>query len=360
MESSYSVDEFYMRRALQLAANGAGAVSPNPMVGAVIVSDGRIIGEGYHRKYGEAHAEVNAVNSVREREKLKNSTIYVTLEPCAHFGKTPPCCDLIIDCGIPRVVVGCKDPFAKVSGKGIERMVNAGIDVTVGVLEKECRFLNRRFITCHTEKRPYVQLKWCESMDGFIAGRMNGKPVRTSLSSATALAWIHSERTLFDAILVGTDTVIIDNPSLTTRYFYGKSPARCTMDRHGRIPADSNIFSPDGRCIVFAEKEYFPRRNTETVITDFSQDIVPQIMTGLYDKGITSVIVEGGLFTLQKFIDLGLWDEVRREIAPIRLSDGVKSPRFDKGFDVSYKIGGSSVFYSYSDALCPYPYCGRD
>lgn len=356
MESSYSVDEFYMRRALQLAANGAGAVSPNPMVGAVIVSDGRIIGEGYHRKYGEAHAEVNAINSVKDKVKLKDSTIYVTLEPCAHFGKTPPCCDLIIDCGIPRVVVGCKDPFAKVAGRGIERMVNAGIDVTVGVLEKECRFLNRRFITCHTEKRPFIQLKWCESMDGFIAKRVNGKPVRTSLSSATALAWIHSERTLFDAILVGTDTVIIDNPSLTTRYFYGKSPIRCTIDRLGRIPADSNIFSPEGRCLVFSEKEYCPRRNAETMITDFAKDITLQILDGLYKKGVTSVIVEGGLYTLQKFIDLNLWDEVRREIAPIKLLNGVKAPCFNGGYDKSCEIGGSSIFYTFSPAICRYPY----
>ena len=356
MESSYSVDEFYMRRALQLAKNGAGTVSPNPMVGAVIVSDGKIIGEGYHRKYGEAHAEVNAVNSVKDRRLLKNGTRYVTLEPCAHFGKTPPCCDLIIDCGIPRVVVGCEDPFAKVSGRGIGRMIEAGIDVTTGVLEKECRFLNRRFITCHTEKRPYVQLKWCESLDGFIAKRVNGKPVRTSLSSAEALAWIHAERTLFDAILVGTDTVIVDNPSLTTRFFYGKSPVRCTIDRRGRIPQECNIFSPERRCIVFAGKEYSPGRNAEIVITDFSKDAIPQIMQGLYDRGITSVIVEGGLHTLQKFIDSGLWDEVRREIAPIKLFDGVKSPCFKHGFDISYKIGGSSVFYSYSDVLCPYPY----
>lgn len=360
MESLYSADEFYMRRALQLAKDGAGAVSPNPMVGAVIVSDGKIIGEGYHRKYGEAHAEVNAVNSVKDKRKLKNSTIYVTLEPCAHFGKTPPCCDLIIGCGIPRVVVGCEDPFAKVSGRGIGRMVEAGIDVTTGVLEKECRFLNRRFITCHTEKRPYIQLKWCESLDGFIAKKVNGRPVRTSLSSAAALAWIHAERTMFDAILVGTDTVIVDNPSLTTRYFYGKSPVRCTLDRNGRIPSESNIFSPEGRCIVFAGKEYSPRRNAEIVITDFSKDVIPQIMAGLYDKGITSVIVEGGLHTLQKFIDSGLWDEVRREIAPIKLSDGVKSPCFEHGFDISHKIGGSSVFYTYSDALCPYPYDGRN
>lgn len=356
MKSTYSADEIYMRRALQLAGCGAGRVSPNPMVGAVIVSDGKIIGEGYHRKYGEAHAEVNAVNSVSDKSRLKNSTIYVTLEPCAHFGKTPPCCDLIIACGIPRVVVGCKDPFAKVAGRGIERMAGAGIDVTVGVLERECRFLNRRFITCHTEKRPYIQLKWCESLDGFIAKKVNGKPVRTSLSSPEALAWIHAGRTLFDAILVGTETVITDNPSLTTRHFYGKSPARCTIDRRGRIPADSNIFSGEGRCIVFSEQEYVPRRKAETVITDFSADVIPQILDGLYDRGITSVIIEGGTFTLQKFIDMDLWDEVRREVAPVKLLDGVKSPVFNCGYEQSFNIGSSSIFYSYSNKICPYPY----
>lgn len=356
MESLYSADEFYMRRALHLAKNGAGSVSPNPMVGAVIVSDGKIIGEGFHRKYGEAHAEVNAVNSVTDKSLLKKSTIYVTLEPCAHFGKTPPCCDLIIRCGIPRVVVGCKDPFAKVSGKGIERMVATGIDVTVGVLEKECRFLNRRFITCHTAKRPYVQLKWCESRDGFIAGKVNGNPVRTSLSSPEALAWIHAGRTLFDAVLVGTSTAVVDNPSLTTRFFYGKSPVRCTIDRCGRIPSDSNLFSPEGRCIVFTEQGHLPAVNAEIAVIDFSKDIVPQIMSGLYDRGITSVIVEGGLFTLQRFIDLGLWDEVRREIAPILLYDGVKAPAFCHNYMQSFDIGGSSVFYCYSDAICPFPY----
>lgn len=341
-------DEVYMRRALQLAACGEGVTSPNPMVGAVIVADGKIIGEGFHRKCGEAHAEVNAINSVKDKNKLKSSTIYVSLEPCSHHGKTPPCCDLIIGCGIPRAVIGCLDPFPEVSGRGVAILKDAGVDVKTGILEEECRFINRRFITYHTEKRPYIMLKWCESSDGFIAAEKDGKPDKTTLSTPVSLAWMHRERSLCDAVLVGTETVIIDNPSLTVRYWDGKSPVRITIDRSGRLSSGSRIFSTDGKYILFSGKKCRPELKHETEEIDFSEEIMPQILASLYEKGVTSLMVEGGQKTLQSFIDAGLWDEVRKEVSPAILQKGVKSPVFIQQYGKSVKCGGNEIFYAYN------------
>ena len=297
----------YMRRCLELARCGWLGAPPNPMVGAVIVCDGRIIGEGFHQRCGGPHAEVNAIGSVRQPDLLCKSTMYVSLEPCAHYGKTPPCADLIIEKRIPRVVVGCRDTFSKVNGQGIAHMQAAGIEVVVGVLEEECRQLNRRFFTYHEKQRPWVTLKWAQTSDGFIdAKRTGGQPLRISTSFTQALA--HRLRASHQAILVGTHTAILDNPSLTTRYWPGPNPLRLTIDRYGVLPDSLQL-------------------KDQSVATHiYSTGNLREILADLYERGIQSLLVEGGRALLQSFIDKGLWDEARVETAPFKLGDGVESP----------------------------------
>lgn len=273
------------------------------MVGAVVVCDGRIIGEGYHRRCGGPHAEVNAISSVKEKHLLSRSTIYVSLEPCAHYGKTPPCADLIVRSSIPRVVIGCTDPFAKVNGLGIKKLKDAGCEVIVGVLEDECRKLNRRFFTFHQKRRPWITLKWAQSEDGFI-----GKDERVILSNALTQTLVHRLRARSGAILVGTRTALIDNPTLTTRYWTGPNPLRLTIDRHAILPPTLHLKD----------------NSTPTVI--YSHESIEEILADLYNRGIQSLIVEGGTKLLQSFIDAGLWDEARIETAPVRLGNGVKAP----------------------------------
>lgn len=347
MDSVSDCDKIYMRRALQLARCGEGRVSPNPMVGAVVVCNGRIIGEGYHRKYGEAHAEVNAINSVKDKSLLKGSTIYVTLEPCSHWGKTPPCCNLIIESGIPRVVIGVKDPFPEVSGKGIAILKEAGIDVTVGILEDECRFMNRKFITAHTKQRPYVLLKWCESSDGYIAELKNGEPTPVKLSSSISSIYMHRERSLYDAIMVGTTTALTDNPSLTVRGWSGRNPLRVVIDREAHIPADSNIFA-DENVVAFTDNIEVLHKSGRYVKIDFSIDIIPQILSYLYSKKVVSLMVEGGAKTLQLFIDAGVWDEIRREVSPITIHQGVKAPQVSFFNAQISECGGSKIYTKFN------------
>ncbi|WP_302458525.1 bifunctional diaminohydroxyphosphoribosylaminopyrimidine deaminase/5-amino-6-(5-phosphoribosylamino)uracil reductase RibD [Mediterranea massiliensis] len=300
-------DEKYMRRCIQLARNGLCNAAPNPMVGAVIVHDGRIIGEGYHVRCGQAHAEVNAVRSVREPALLKEATLYVSLEPCAHYGKTPPCADMIVEKQIPRIVVGCQDPFAKVAGRGIQKLRDAGREVVVGVLEDECRALIRRFITFHTRRRPYITLKWAESADGFIDRlRTDGHP--TVLSSPLTAMLVHKMRAEHAAILVGTDTARLDNPSLNVRHWYGPAPVRVTIDRHHRLPQDLHLFDGSSPTLVYT------RESLEEILAD------------LYDRQLQSLLVEGGSRLHQSFIDAGLWDEIMVEEAPVRLGEGVSAP----------------------------------
>lgn len=293
----------FMRRCLQLARCGEAGAPPNPMVGAVIVCDGRIIGEGYHRRCGGPHAEVNAINSVKERDLLSRSTIYVSLEPCAHYGKTPPCADLIIETGIRRVVIGCTDPFAKVNGLGIKKLREAGCEVQVGVLEQECRELNRRFFTFHEKHRPWIILKWAQSNDGFI-----GKDERVILSNALTQTLVHRLRARSGAILVGTNTALQDNPTLTTRLWPGPNPLRLTIDRNGILPSTLHLKD----------------NSTPTVI--YSHESIEEILADLYARGIQSLLVEGGAKLLQSFIDKGLWDEARIETAPLCLGQGTKAP----------------------------------
>ena len=291
-------DKIYMRRALQLALLGEGLVSPNPMVGAVIVSaDGRIIGEGYHHQYGGPHAEVNAIASVKEEERqlLPQSTIYVTLEPCSHYGKTPPCAELIVRTGLRRVVVGAMDPFPKVSGRGVRMIREAGIEVETGVLEEECRHLNRRFMTAHTLGRPWIELKWAESADGFL-GELDeqGMAHPVALSNPLTKTLMHRQRALCDAIMVGPKTINSDNPRLDTRLWPGKNP-RPVLFRGTTLPADS------------------PLATRNPIWIDPRSPLKPQMEHLYKDYGITSLLVEGGATILNAFLSEGLADEIRRE-----------------------------------------------
>ena len=319
-------DEKYIARCIQLAQNGRCNAAPNPMVGAVIVYNDTIIGEGYHIRCGEAHAEVNAIRSVKDQSLLKESTIYVSLEPCSHYGKTPPCADLIIEKGIPRVVVGCQDPFSLVAGRGIQKMRDAGIDVRVGVLEEECRKLIHRFITFNTKKRPFITLKWAESADGFIdIHRSGGHPYIFSSTLSSML--VHKRRAEHSAILVGRRTALLDNPSLTTRSWYGKNPVRMVIDRNLTLPLDLELFSGSTRTIVFTQRQDTPvRPNVEYIPLDFNKNIISQIMDVLYQEKLQSLMVEGGSMLLQSFIDSNLWDEAFIEHSNVQLTDGVQAP----------------------------------
>lgn len=332
-----TTDEKYIRRCIQLAQNGMINAAPNPMVGAVIVYRDKIIGEGYHARCGEAHAEVNAIRSVSDEQLLTKSTLYVSLEPCSHYGKTPPCADLISSKGIPRVVVGCIDPFSQVSGRGIQKLRNAGIDVTVGVLEAECRRLIRRFITFNTQKRPYVTLKWAQSADGFIDTiREDGSPV--ILSTPLNLAYVHKQRAEHQAILVGRRTALLDNPSLTVRHWYGKNPLRLVIDRNLSLPPSLHLFDGSNPTIVFTEQPKPMGKNGSCVALDFHSDILPQIMDKLFRNNIQSLLVEGGASLSQSFIDAGLWDEIYIEHAQSVLGDGVKAPQVPAGYKAEYEL----------------------
>lgn len=311
-----------MERALQLARCGEGFTSPNPMVGAVIVARGRVIGEGYHRRCGGPHAEVWAVRSVSQADRalLSEATIYVTLEPCSHYGKTPPCAAMLVNERIGCVVIGCLDPNPKVSGRGVEMLRRAGIEVVAGVLEEECFALNRRFMIAQTLGRPYVLLKWAASADGFLDRRRRPHESPEKFSTPLTLQQMHRFRGLHDAVLVGSGTVMADNPSLTVRYIAGLQPRPVVLDLHGRVSASARIFSTPG-CILFtsAKRADIPSGVTQIVMT------APMTMTLLLAElrklGVSSVIVEGGAGLLTSFISEGCWDDARIEIAPRNLGD---------------------------------------
>jgi diaminohydroxyphosphoribosylaminopyrimidine deaminase/5-amino-6-(5-phosphoribosylamino)uracil reductase len=312
-----------------LAQNGFGTTYPNPMVGSVIVYEDKIIGEGWHKKAGEPHAEVNAIRSVKDKSLLKKATIYVSLEPCSHFGKTPPCCDLIIENEIPNVVVGTVDPNEKVAGNGIKKLIAAGANVTVGVLEDECNELNKRFFTFHQKKRPYIILKWAESLDGFLAPErdvnQDRKPVWITNTYSRQL--VHKWRSEEQAILVGTQTVIDDNPKLNVRDWSGNDPVRVVLDQNNRISKDSFIFDGNTKTIVFTKSEInFSAENTTFEVIDFNENILPQILAVLHQNQIQSIIIEGGLQTLQSFIDENIWDEARIFIGQSTFGNGIKAP----------------------------------
>lgn len=301
-------DEQYMSRCIQLAKLGGGDVASNPMVGAVVMYDNRIIGEGYHRKFGEAHAEVNCINSVDKKHKslIEKSTIYVSLEPCAHHGKTPPCSDLIIQKKIQKVVIGCQDIYKEVAGKGIEKLRKAGIEVVTGVLENECLDLNKRFFTFHQKKRPYIILKWAQSENEKIG---SGKK-RIFISNDYTNRIVHKWRSEEAAILVGTNTALKDDPSLTTKLWKGTNPVRVVIDKELKLPSSLKIFNGESLTIIFNCLKNLSKKNVRFTRVD-DQNFLKELLHFLYENNIQSVIIEGGTKTLQSFIDAGLWDEAR-------------------------------------------------
>ena len=324
-----SEDEKYMLRSLELAELGAGSVAPNPLVGSVIVHNGKIIGEGYHEKVGEAHAEVNAINSVADKTLLSQSTIYVSLEPCSHFGKTPPCADLIIKHRLKRAVIAIQDPFAEVNGAGIKKLADTGIDVTVGILEKKALELNRRFITFHEKKRPYVILKWAETADGFVDTlRSDSSEPALKITCSTANTLVHKWRSEETAIMVGKHTAILDNPSLTSRKYAGKNPTRILLDSKSEVQETANIFNNEADTILFAEDA----RNLEKVLAE------------LHTLNIQSVIVEGGPKIHHSFYEAGLWDEIRRFVAPMKIGTGRKALKLNHATASQIRVGSDQLY----------------
>ncbi len=298
-----TIDEKYMIRCINLARLGGGSVAPNPMVGAVLVKNDQIIGEGWHKEYGKAHAEVNAIDSLTN---LNDTTLYVSLEPCAHFGKTPPCTDLIINHQIPRVVIGCRDPFEKVNGRGIDKLKEAGINVSVGILEKDCKDLNKRFFTFQKLHRPYIILKWAQTADGFI-----GSSQRLYISNQYTNRIVHKWRSEEASILIGRNTALNDDPALTNRLWTGPDPIRLVIDIGLQLPSHLKIFDKSVRTIVFNSKHHDEDGNLLYYQVTQDVNLVHQVIHALYQMNIQSVLVEGGARLLQSFIDEDLWDECR-------------------------------------------------
>ncbi|MCP4975674.1 MAG: bifunctional diaminohydroxyphosphoribosylaminopyrimidine deaminase/5-amino-6-(5-phosphoribosylamino)uracil reductase RibD [Maribacter sp.] len=326
-----SIDSIYMERALQLAKNGLGYTAPNPMVGAVIVHDNCLIGEGYTSTYGGPHAEVNAINSVKDKGLLSKATLYVTLEPCSHHGKTPPCADLIVKHKIPRVVIGILDPHDKVAGKGVKQLKNAGCKVILGILEKECMEHHKRFLTFHQKQRPYIILKWAQSNDGYIAPEKDKRSITAQpywISNHYSKQLVHKWRSQEQAILVGAKTVLDDNPKLNVRQWSGKSPIRIIIDRNLGIKGNYHVLDQSVRTIIFTHinDNSLWLSAIEYEVIDFSKNIPQQICNALYKYNITSVLIEGGAKTLQSFIDYDFWDEARIITGQNSFGDGLKSP----------------------------------
>jgi diaminohydroxyphosphoribosylaminopyrimidine deaminase/5-amino-6-(5-phosphoribosylamino)uracil reductase len=328
----------YIKRCLEIAKNGLGSTRPNPMVGSVIVHNNKILCEGFTSKYSGNHAEVNAINSVENKSLLKESTLYVTLEPCSHFGKTPPCSDLIIKHNIPNVVIGCLDDNIKVAGKGIEKLKNSGCNVTVGVLEDECKKHHKRFFTFHNKKRPYIILKWAETIDGFIAPETKNEQKPIWITNEFSRQLVHKWRTEEQAILVGTNTVLQDNPTLTARNWVGKNPIRVLIDKNKKLSKDFNIFNDEAKTIIISNNNI-----------DFTKNIASQICNVLFEKNINSVIIEGGAKTLQTFIDENLWDEARVFTGNIQFNNGVKSPSFSGQLISEEKIDSDILKFYMND-----------
>ncbi len=343
-------DKKYMSRCIELAKKGIGNVSPNPMVGAVIVHNNKIIGEGYHRKYGQAHAEVNAINSVKNKELLKESSIYVSLEPCAHVGKTPSCAKLIAETQIPRVIVGSIDPYVKVAGKGVEIIKKSGKEIITGVLKKECIKLNKRFYTYHQKKRPYIILKWAKTIDNFIDyNRQKGTPIKPAwITNPICKTIVHKWRTEEDAFMVGTNTIIKDNPQLTARKWYGKNPLRISIDKYCQLNNEYDIFDNQAPTIIFNSVKDETINKASYIKIDFSKNIIPQILDILFELEIQSLVIEGGTITLAEFIKYGIWDEALVFTGGKKFTKGVKAPEFNILPDITktYKESKLEIFYN--------------
>ncbi|MFS4457090.1 bifunctional diaminohydroxyphosphoribosylaminopyrimidine deaminase/5-amino-6-(5-phosphoribosylamino)uracil reductase RibD [Maribacter sp. 2304DJ31-5] len=336
------VDEKHMLRSIQIAKNGLGFTAPNPMVGCVIVHEGNIIGEGFTSPYGGSHAEVNAINAIADVSKLEKSTLYVTLEPCSHFGKTPPCADFIIKHKIPKVVIGLKDPHKKVAGKGIEKLKNAGCTVKVGVAKEACREHHKRFLTYQIKKRPFIILKWAETQDGFIApehNQRNENPEPYWITNPFSRQLVHQWRSEEQGILAGTNTILADNPKLDVRDWTGKSPVRIVLDAKGKLSKKFHVMDGSQPTMVFTSLEN-PKGDMDGIeyrTIDYKKDMAFQICEELYRSNMQSIIIEGGAQTLQTFIDAGLWDEARIFKGPSIFKNGVGAP----------KISGSTVYSRY-------------
>ncbi len=334
-----------MQRCLDLATLGIGHTAPNPSVGAVLVHDGKIIGEGYTSPYGGPHAEVNCINSVSEADKhlIEHSTIYVSLEPCAHFGKTPPCADLIIRHKIKQAVIACRDPFEAVNGKGIDKLLAAGIEVTLGILEKGAIELNKRFFTFHQQKKPFIILKWAQTADGFIAPKNQSE--RLLITSEITNRLVHKWRSEEGGIMVGTNTALADNPSLTNRLWSGKNPVRILLDKDLRLPQHLHLFDGSVKTIILNSIKNETIGNLIFHQIDSNKSIPKQTCEALYFYQITSVIIEGGTKLLQSFVDEGLWDEIRVITNKnLVIGEGIAAPKM-KGADVvsPFSIGDDLV-----------------
>ena len=335
-----------MSRCIQLAKNGLGTTYPNPLVGSVIVHKNTIIGEGWHYRSGLPHAEVNAINSVKNKSLLSDATIYVSLEPCSHFGKTPPCADLIIDSGIKKVVIGSLDPNPTVAGRGVKRLMEAGCDVVVGILAAECDNLNKRFFTFHTKKRPFIILKWAQTSDGFIApdkAKRSEEPEPVWITNELSRQLVHKQRAIEHAILVGTKTVLDDDPSLTTRDWSGNSPIRIILDRDLSIRKIASVFNDEAEILVISEKTKGKSANISYAKANFSENVAQQICDILYDNNIQSVIIEGGAKTIQTFVDAQLWDEASVYVGNITFGSGLKAPRISNRKDSEMKITNNQL-----------------
>lgn len=342
-----NIHEKYIKRCIELAKNGLGATYPNPMVGSVIVLDGVIIGEGWHQKYGEPHAEVNAINSVKDKLLLKKSTIYVSLEPCSHYGKTPPCANLIVKSKIKNVVIGIIDSNSKVSGRGVKYLKDNGCNVIVGVLEGDCYKLNKRFFTFQTKRRPFIILKWAETADGFV-DKLRDETSKNSpnwISNSYSQQFAHKMRAEEQAILVGTTTALNDNPTLNIRSWVGSNPIRIVIDRKLKIPKSYNLINGKEQTIVLTEKK--PNKNFDKKIIFeeivFVKNVPQQICNILYKHKIQSVIIEGGSQTLQSFIDENLWDEASIFVSNILFDSGLKAPKLKKTPSKIEKISNDTL-----------------
>ena len=321
--------EHYIKRCLEISKLGIGTTRPNPSVGAVLVVDDRIIGEGFTSPYGGNHAEVNAISAVKDQTLLAIATMYVTLEPCSHFGKTPPCADLIIKSEIKKVVIGCVDSNVLVAGKGIERLQNAGCEVIVGVLEKECKAHHKRFFTFQTKKRPFIILKWAQTLDAYVAPKNRAIQAPVWITNEASRQLVHKWRCEEQAILVGTTTVLDDNPGLDVRYWKGEDPVRIVIDKELKIPANLKVYDGSVKTIFINESSTYVKGTIFFEKINFSKPIAIQICEVLFKHNIQSLIVEGGTKTIQTFIDENLWDEARVFSGEVHFNDGVNAPKLD-------------------------------
>ncbi|MEJ4087804.1 bifunctional diaminohydroxyphosphoribosylaminopyrimidine deaminase/5-amino-6-(5-phosphoribosylamino)uracil reductase RibD [Galbibacter orientalis] len=348
-----NIHDFYIKRCIELAKNGLGTTYPNPMVGSVIVANGKIIGEGYTSPAGQNHAEVNAIQAVKDTTLLKEATIYVTLEPCSHFGKTPPCADLIIENKIPNVVIGTLDTNEKVCGRGVKKLLEAGCNVTIGVLEDECKEINKRFFTFHEKKRPYIILKWAESSDGFVSPIQTDERKPVWITEEISRQLVHKWRAEEHAILAGTTTVIKDNPKLNTRHWKGNSPTRIIIDKELKIQRESNVWD-DSQSTIFiidnttdTPKKGYKNTTFETV--NFKNNLAEEITAVLYKNNIQSIIIEGGSKTLQTFINSNLWDEARVFEGNAIFKEGTKAPKLTPSTLITKKTLGSDSLKIYKN-----------